>query len=85
MKKDHAGPHVRTVTPREFSDQQQGHTRIAPGIWIDRDGDVHYSIPELLALVQLPDTPANRAQVAEMIARDLRATGATVIVQDLES
>lgn len=85
MKGDHDGPHERIVTPRQFADQQQGHTRIAPGIWMDRDGDVHYSIPELLALVQLPDTPENRAVVAEMIARDLRAAGAVVIVQDLES
>ena len=85
MKKDHDGPRLRTLTPREMADQQQGHTRIAPGIWLDRDGDVHYSIPELLALVQLADTPENRAAVAEEIARSLRAAGAVVILQDRES
>jgi hypothetical protein len=41
--------------------------RVAPGIWVDANGDTHYSIPELLQLVGLPDTPEHRAKVKQMI------------------
>lgn len=46
--------------------------RIAPGIWEDVDGHVHFSIPELLQLVDLPDTPENQARVLAM-AKDVFA------------
>lgn len=44
--------------------------RIAPGIWEDASGNPHFSLPELLALVDLEDNPANRKAVTEML-RDL--------------
>jgi len=61
-----------------------GSRRIAPGIWIDREGGVHYSVPELLALVDLEDTPENRAEVAALIERRLAEDHplATVIRHD---
>jgi hypothetical protein len=40
--------------------------RVAPGIWRDTDGNVHFSIPELLDLAGLEHTPQNRALVTEM-------------------
>jgi len=40
--------------------------RIGPGIWIDLDGNTHLSIPELLAMVDLEDTPENRQAVEAM-------------------
>ena len=44
--------------------------RIAPGIWEDEDGHIHYSIPELLDIAGLEDTPDNREEVKAMI-RDM--------------
>jgi hypothetical protein len=41
--------------------------RIAPGFWVDKAGHGHVSIKELLDLVELPDTPENRAQVTQMV------------------
>jgi rhamnogalacturonyl hydrolase YesR len=41
--------------------------RIAPGIWRDANGDIHWSIPELLEMVELEDTPENRARVEKML------------------
>jgi len=41
--------------------------RIAPGFWEDAEGHPHWSIPELLELVNLPDTPENCARVTAMI------------------
>lgn len=46
--------------------------RVAPGIWIDADGNSHLSIPELLALVELPDTEENRANVLRTIEDVIR-------------
>lgn len=43
--------------------------RIGPGIWEDADGNPHFSIPELLALVGLDDTPENRERVTAMIRK----------------
>ena len=45
--------------------------RVAPGIWIDRAGDTHFSIPELLKVVDLPDTPEHRALVEAMLRKRL--------------
>lgn len=40
---------------------------IAPGIWEDKKGQIHFSIPDLLKLHDLEDTPENHAIVVEMI------------------
>lgn len=56
--------------------------RIAPGIWEDMDGNLHYSLPELLALFELEDTPDNRRIATENI-RDVvsKANPAATIVE----
>ncbi len=74
----------RRLTPAQIADQYRGSTRIAPGIWIDRDGGLHWSVPELLALVDLPDTPEHREAVTEMLRRTLRdqCPEATLIEQE---
>ena len=41
--------------------------RIAPGFWEDADGNPHVSITELLALVELEDTPENHEIVKQML------------------
>lgn len=41
--------------------------RIAPGIWKDQKDQIHFSIPELLALHDLEDTPENHQIVIKML------------------
>jgi hypothetical protein len=86
MKK-HVGPTRvidRTLTPATVAAQRIGSVRVAPGIWLDADGGVHFSVPELLALVALPNTPANRAIVTEMLTRELAQTGTAAIIRQQE-
>jgi hypothetical protein len=74
----------RTLTPEEIADQRRGSTRIAPGIWVDRDGGLHVSVPELLELFGWDDTPTNRAEVEHIVAEELRRANpdATLVYQD---
>jgi len=60
--------------PREYLTEEQfdekyrrGGRRLAPGFWLDRDGALHVSVPELRALVNLPETPEERAVLADVI------------------
>lgn len=46
--------------------------QIAPGIWEDANGNPHFSLPDLLALVDLPDTLENRKRVTDMIRQMLQ-------------
>lgn len=87
MKKDRhlTADLTRIVTPQEMDAQRAGSTRLAPGVWVDADGDVHFSVPELLAMVDLEDTPANREEVAQMVAGIMRRHGLPIIRQDPES
>jgi hypothetical protein len=60
--------HRRIIAREEFNAAfLPGSRRVAPGIWIDRWGDVHFSVPELLALFALEDTVENREQVVATI------------------
>jgi len=87
MKKDQhlTGDLQRIVTPQEMDAQRVGSTRLAPGIWLDADGDVHFSIPELLAMVDLEDTPANREEIAQLVTAIMGRHGLPIIRQDPES
>lgn len=63
---------------------RQGGERIAPGIWRDRFGDIHWSVPELLAMVDLEDTPENRVAVEVIIASILQQEDQPVIYIESE-
>lgn len=86
MKKDrHVTADVtRRVTPEQMDAQIRGGRRIAPGLWQDADGDLHFSVPELLALVELEDTPENRAAVVRSIEESIKtvAPDIPIIRQD---
>lgn len=41
--------------------------RITTGIWEDANGHIHFSIPDLLALFDLPNTPENQEEVKTML------------------
>lgn len=74
----------RSISQQEADDQKEGSTRIATGIWVDRTGHVHFSIPELLAMVDLEDTEQNRKAVLEIAIKTLQAKSHDIVVQDVE-
>jgi len=78
------GPAIirKKVTAEAFDAQRVGAQQVAPGIWIDRHGGVHWSVPELLALVDLEDTPANREAVVATVLDSLRGYGIQIVRQD---
>jgi hypothetical protein len=73
---------IRKLTDAEIRDQRRGGTRVAAGIWLDRAGRIHVSIPELLELFDLANTPENRAAVDTIVDAHLSAYGAIVIRQE---
>lgn len=74
----------RVVTPAELEDLYRGSTRVAPGFWIDRFGDLHVSIVELLDLVGLEDTVENREEAIRSVRAMMGDNGAdTIVVTDL--
>lgn len=77
----------RTITPSAAQGQLAGATRLAPGIWRDRDGFVHVSVPELLVHFGWPDTAENRDFVTREVAAWLQESfpESTVVEQDVES
>lgn len=40
-----------------------------PGTWVDDNGVLHFSIPEMLAFFRMRDTAENREEVKKAIAR----------------
>jgi hypothetical protein len=77
----------RIVTPRQTREQLADATRLAPGVWVDRENGLHFSVPELLAVMNVRDTPENR-DVLLIIIRDHLAAlypDATVVEQIEES
>ena len=58
---------TRKLTPDEIADQQRGSTRLGPGLWRDRHGHLHVSLPELLIAFELEDTWANRTAVERIV------------------
>lgn len=45
--------------------------RIAPGIWEDQDGGLHFSIPELCKVAGLEFNEENRIKICEMLRKEL--------------
>lgn len=62
----------RVVTPKQTREQLAGARRLGPGVWVDVDNGLHFSVPELLAVLRVRDTPENR-DVLMVIIRDLLA------------
>lgn len=75
---------IRKLTAAEIADQQRGSVRLGPGVWRDRDGDVHWSVVELLAAFGLEDTPAHRAAVVGILQAILDEAGLDVIRQEAD-
>jgi len=63
-------PRVRHeyVTEEDFDERyRRDGRRLAPGFWVDRHGQLHISIPELLAVAKLPESPEDRAAVLQIV------------------
>jgi hypothetical protein len=54
--------------------------KIAPGIYIDDDQEMHIDVPELLAAHGFPDTPANRQAVVRAAVKVFQDAGTRVEV-----
>ena len=52
--------------------RNQMKRRIAVGIWEDMEGHIHWSLTELLAMVDLPNSPANRERVTGLLEQVIR-------------
>jgi hypothetical protein len=63
---------TRIISHEQHLEQLEGATPIASGIWLDRAGDVHFSIPELLELFEIADTPANQEICREIVEAVIR-------------
>lgn len=48
-----------------------GNVRLAPGFWVDADGALHVSIPELLEVFGLPDTEENRTALLARVEQQM--------------
>ena len=74
----------RKLTPEQIEDQQRGSTRLGPGVWVDRHGAMHVSVPELLAEFHLDDTPENRERVIRTVYEVFRqqAPEAKIVEQE---
>jgi hypothetical protein len=64
----------RFLSAQEIDNFRRGGTRLAPGIWVDRAGGLHFSIPELLVLFGWPDDATHRALVLETVRDVVAAT-----------
>ncbi len=54
---------------------------LAPGFWLDGNGNPHISIPELLAAFEMEDTPENRKLATEMVQEITRANGLPTLLR----
>lgn len=74
----------RRLTPNQVRAQQVAGEYLGPGVWVDREGALHFSVPEILTHLGIPNTPANRDWLTTFMSETLRTDvpDATVIVQD---
>lgn len=57
---------------------------LAPGVWVDKEGGLHFSLPDILKDMNLPDTPENRAYVTTTLKEMLhkQTPRATIIERE---
>ena len=58
------------LSQAEVLELLKGAEVIAPGVWKDHDGGLHFSLPDILEEMKMDDTPQNRATLTtEIIER----------------
>ncbi len=75
----------QTLTPQQVRESKAGAEVLSPGVWIDRRGGLHFSLPEILRELGLPDTPADREMLTQMIVEMMArvSPGAPIIETDV--
>lgn len=75
----------RTLSEAEIAYERIGGQVIAPGFWVDAQGHVHISVPELLAYFAYEDTPANRELLHQTIVQMMAARypDASIVMQNM--
>ena len=56
--------------------------RVAPGIWIDADGNHHFSATEIMELFGIENTPENLKRTMEYLKQVVAKHADTVIMRD---
>lgn len=56
--------------------------RLGPGVWVDQDDNMHFSVPELLDMVGLPHTPENEAHVRKTLHAMLNEANPEAPIKD---
>ena len=74
----------RTVTPDQVKDMLAGARRLGPGVWADRDGAIHFSVPELLRAFGWPDDAKHRLLVHQVIRTTMAERYPDVPITELE-
>lgn len=66
------------------AERRDGGVQIAPGIWFDRAGGLHFSEPELLELFGWPDDAQHRAMMRSTLRQVCAANfpAAKIVEQD---
>lgn len=59
----------QTMTPAQIRELVAFGEKIAPGIWSDRNGFLHFSVPDLLFHFGWPDDAHHRTLAIETIKR----------------
>jgi hypothetical protein len=74
----------RKLTDAEIAAQRRGGQRIAPGIWADAAGDLHFSVPELLDHFGWPHDAEHIAMVEHVITESItkQFPGVPIVKQD---
>ena len=74
----------RKVGAGEIDRQRAGGQTLGPGVWIDRKGDLHFSVPDVLAFLGVEDTSDNRALFQQIVREQIaeRSPDATIVEQE---
>lgn len=75
---------AQTITPTMIAAQRAGGTSLWPGIWTDRAGAMHFSVPMFLEACGWPDDEHHRALVQRIVREVMKekAPGAKIIEQE---
>jgi hypothetical protein len=65
----------QTVTKQMTTPRDTLKRRYGPGFWEDAEGGLHVSIPELLQVLNVRDTPENRAEATKFVEEFMRKQG----------
>lgn len=72
------------VPPDAKLPRNQLGQRLAPGVWVDKEGAVHFSILEILSFFKVKDTAENRDKLTAMIREQLLESDPNMTIVERE-